>query len=403
MDSMNRQDKKKTVYVGMSPKQSLRDATGQARGVKSDIVYVGMSGGVDSSVAAALLKKQGFSVVGVFMKPWQPYGEEDFCLWKQDREDAMRSASAIGISLLTWDFSREYKKLVTDYMIREYKDGRTPNPDVMCNKEIKFGLFLKRALKEGADYIATGHYARLRRQLSISNYQFSIKSKIQKKEIYKLYQAKDQNKDQSYFLWTLTQEQLQYCLFPVGNLLKPEVRKLAKKFKLPNHDKKDSQGVCFIGPLDMKEFLLTYIKPKKGDIVLLESAHSTRSARSGRVIGQHDGVYYYTIGQRHGFDIKNGAGPYYVVAKDIKNNIIYVGTDTQVVSEKTRVGGFNWMDIQKFPVRLEVKVRYRTKSVKAVLNKKGVLKFAKPERAVTSGQSAVFYRGQLLLGGGIIV
>ena len=220
---------------------------------KIKTVYVGMSGGVDSSVAGALLKRQGFNVVGVFMRPWSPQLEtrnsriETACLWQADREDAMRVATAIGIPLLTWDFSKEYKKLVTDYMIREYKSGRTPNPDVMCNKEIKFGLFLKRALKEGADYIATGHYTRIKREILNTKYEILNKSKIQKKEIYKLYQAKDKNKDQSYFLWTLTQKQLKYCLFPVGDLLKPEVRKLAKKFKLPNAEKKDSQGVCFIG------------------------------------------------------------------------------------------------------------------------------------------------------------
>src|SRR6185369_4612717 len=318
------------------------------------IVYVGMSGGVDSSVAAALLKKQGYQVTGVFMKPWQPFGEEEICLWKQDREDALRSAAAIGIPLLTWDFSKEYKKSVTDYMIREYKDGRTPNPDVMCNKEIKFGLFLKGALKKGADYIATGHY-------------------IERKGD-KLLQGKDNNKDQSYFLWTLTPDQIKHSLFPVGGYTKPEVRKLAKKFKLPNYAKKDSQGVCFIGPLDMKEFLTEYIKPKKGKIL-----------KDGKEIGTHDGVYYYTLGQRHGLDIKLGGGPYYVVAKDIKKNIIYVGTDAEAVAKNTQVGDFNWIDAPKFPMSVDVKVRYRAPSVKATLNKRGQLKFKNPERAVTPG------------------
>ena len=385
---------------------------------KIKTVYVGMSGGVDSSVAGALLKRQGFNVVGVFMRPWSPQLEtrnsriETACLWQADREDAMRVATAIGIPLLTWDFSKEYKKLVTDYMIREYKSGRTPNPDVMCNKEIKFGLFLKRALKEGADYIATGHYTRIKREILNTKYEILNKSKIQKKEIYKLYQAKDKNKDQSYFLWTLTQKQLKYCLFPVGDLLKPEVRKLAKKCKLPNAEKKDSQGVCFIGPLDMKEFLLTYIKPKKGPIILLDKKQNPyspiRANRrigefSGAQIGTHDGVYYYTIGQRHGLDIKTSKGPFYVIAKDIKKNIIYVGPDAQVVGNEARIEDFNWLDRPILPARLYIKVRYRTKSVKATLNKKGILRFEKPERAVTSGQSAVFYSGQRMLGGGIIV
>lgn len=370
-------------------------------------VYVGMSGGVDSSVAAALLKKQGFEVVGVFMKPWSPRGI--VCLWKQDREDAMRAAAVLGIPLLTWDFSKEYKKFVTDYMIREYKAGRTPNPDVMCNKEIKFGLFLQRALKKDADYIATGHYVRLKtnnRKLITNN----KKEKSYKSSVisHQLYQAKDQNKDQSYFLWTLTQKQLQHCLFPIGDVTKPDVRKLAKKFNLPNHAKKDSQGVCFIGPLDMKEFLLTYIKPKKGQIMLFDNNNNFHSPirannRIKKIIGTHDGVYYYTIGQRHGLDIKDGAGPYYVIAKDMKKNILYVGTNAQAVLSKARVSEFNWLNKPKLPAVIDVKVRYRTKSVKAVLDTKGNLVFKKPERAVTSGQSAVFYRGKELLGGGIIM
>jgi tRNA-specific 2-thiouridylase len=336
-------------------------------------VYVGMSGGVDSSVAAALLKKQGFGVVGVFMKPWQPFNDDNFCLWKQDREDALRAAAVIGIPLLTWDFSKEYKKSVTDYMIKEYRAGRTPNPDVMCNKEIKFGLFLKKALKEGADFIATGHY-------------------VIKKDNHRgpeLWQAKDKNKDQSYFLWTLTLPQLRHCLFPIGNLEKPEVRKIAKKFKLPNYAKKDSQGICFIGPLNMKDFLLEYIKPRAGKIL----------NKIGQEIGHHDGVYYYTIGQRHGLNIKMGKGPYYVIGKDIKKNIIYVGDDVNAKQKRTIVKKFNWLS--KAPKIIEVKIRYRTPSVKALLNK-NLLEFKSPERAVSSGQSAVFYKGEQLLGGGII-
>ncbi len=335
------------------------------------LVYVGMSGGVDSSVAAALLKKQGYQVVGVFMKPWQPKGM--LCMWQQDREDALRAAASIGIPLKTWDFSREYKKSVTDYMIREYKAGRTPNPDVMCNKEIKFGVFLKKALKEGADFIATGHYVLLKNA--------------------KMYQAKDKNKDQSYFLWTLTQQQLKHCIFPIGNYPKPEVRKLAKKFGLPNHNKKDSQGVCFIGPLDMKGFLKTYIKPKKGKIL-----HTDK-----RVIGTHDGVYYYTIGQRHGLDIKDGKGPYYVVAKDMKKNIIVVGDDSSASSPNARIAGFNWVSKPDFSHAFDVRVRYRAPLHKAKLSKDGRLVFNNPERAITSGQSAVFYKGAQMLGGGIIV
>lgn len=372
---------KKKVYIGMSPNHRLRRATGQAGGVLNSMskVFVAMSGGVDSSVAAALLKnlpagRQGgpFDVVGVFMKPWQP-AVGSFCMWKEDREDAMRAASTIGIPFQTWDFSKQYKKLVTDYMVREYKIGRTPNPDVMCNKEIKFGLFYDRAIKEGADYIATGHYVKVKNG--------------------RLFVAKDKNKDQSYFLWTLKQKQLMRCLFPVGDYIKPEVRKMAKKFGLPNHDKKDSQGVCFIGPLDMKDFLKTKIKPKQGKVVHLD----------GRVLGNHDGVYYYTIGQRHGLNLGVGGGPYFVISKDIKNNIIYVGGEKDLLAKKMKVAEISWVGKElKLPAQLEVRLRYRAGLKKAVLKKNGELELKTPERAITSGQSAVFYKKGELLGGGII-
>jgi tRNA-specific 2-thiouridylase len=360
-------------------------------------IYVGMSGGVDSSVAAALLKKQGFDVTGVFMKPWQPW--PGLCMWQGDREDALRAASVLGIPLLTWDFSKEYKKEVGDYMIREYKAGRTPNPDVMCNKEIKFGLFLKKALKEGADYIATGHYVR-----RIMNYELPAlpagrrimnsgkKIRNPQSEIFKLYKSKDNNKDQSYFLWTLTQQQLIYSLFPVGDFTKPEVRKMAKKFKLPNHDKKDSQGVCFIGPLDMKIFLEKYIKNKPGKIIF-----------NGREIGTHDGIFYYTIGQRHGLNIGDGGGPYYVLKKDIKKNVIYVGKEKELAGKAAIIEDFSWTNKKPvFPAKVDVRVRYRSRTEKAILSRNGKLEFLRPVRAITVGQSAVFYKGSEMLGGGII-
>ncbi len=379
-----------------------------ARSERGRRVYVAMSGGVDSSVAAALLKKRGFDVVGVFMKPWQP-ATGSFCMWKEEREDAMQAASALDIPFKTWDFSKEYKKSVSDYMIREYKAGRTPNPDVMCNKEIKFGLFFNKAMKEGADYIATGHYVIL--EGPVAPHPMSARPKSlarswgpQSRHPFSLYTAKDKNKDQSYFLWTLKQKQLAKCVFPIGDYLKPEVRKMAKKFGLPNHDKKDSQGVCFIGPLDMKDFLQTKIKTKNGDIILLDPARLTRLARSGRVVGQHDGVYYYTIGQRHGLNIGIGGGPYYIVSKDVKKNIIYVGSEKDLYSNNLKVSDISWVNnAPKFPAQLDVRLRYRAGLKKAVLNKNGELKLKNPERAITSGQSAVFYRKGRLLGGGIIV
>lgn len=339
---------------------------------KKPLVYVAMSGGVDSSVAAALLKERGFDVVGVFMKPWQPK-IDNFCLWKEDRRDAMRAASTLGIPLLTWDFSKQYKKAVTDYMIREYKAGRTPNPDVMCNREIKFGIFFDKALKAGADFIATGHYVLLKDG--------------------RLFMAKDKNKDQSYFLWTLKRKQLGKCLFPVGEYIKPEVRKIAKKFGLPNYAKKDSQGVCFIGPLDMKDFLKTKIKPKSGKIIHL----------NGKILGNHDGVYYYTIGQRHGLDIGIGSGPYFVVSKDIKKNIIYIGSNKDLLSKNVKVKNISWINSGiKLPGSVSARLRYRAGLKKAVLYPDGRLILKSPERAITEGQSAVFYRGEEMLGGGII-
>lgn len=349
---------------------------------KKKTVYVAMSGGVDSSVAAALLKKSGFNVVGVFMKPWQPSVDDKFCLWKEDREDALRVAALLEIPLLTWDFSKEYKKMVADYMIREYKSGRTPNPDVMCNKDIKFGVFLKKALKERADFIATGHYVRI-----------APAQNLKKGKNYRLLTAIDKNKDQSYFLWTLTQEQLKYCLFPVGDYKKSEVRKIAKRLKLPTAEKKDSQGVCFVGELNMHDFLARYIKSRPGNIV----------DENGSVVGQHDGTDYYTIGQRHGLNITGGQGPYYVLKKDKKRNIIFVGPENKLDVNSARVKNISWIKKpDRFPVELSVKFRYRANAIKAFLYSGGILKLKESERAITAGQSAVFYSGENLLGGGII-
>src|SRR3990167_1227454 len=263
-------------------------------------VFVAMSGGVDSSVAALLLQKEaclpvgrGYDLVGCYIKGWYPPGV--ICNWKEDRRDAMRVCAKLGMPFITVDAEKEYKKEVVDYMISEYKAGRTPNPDIMCNKSVKFGVFLKKALAMGADYIATGHYARLR--LKIKNKKSNLKT-------YELAIAKDLNKDQSYFLWTLTQEQLKYCLFPLGGLLKSEVRKIAKKNDLATAEKEESQGVCFIGEFNMEDFLKKYIKQKKGKVV----------TAGGKIIGEHNGLAFYTIGQRHGFGFGGGeGGPYYIV------------------------------------------------------------------------------------------
>jgi tRNA-specific 2-thiouridylase len=380
------------------------------RNIMGKKVFVAMSGGVDSSVSSALLQRAGFDVVGVYMKQWSPKVLGATCIWKQDRQDAMAVCAKLGIPFLTWDYSKEYEKQVGKYMIDSYKKGITPNPDVMCNKVIKFGLFYDKAMKMGADFVATGHYARISfgsQTISLGNQIFSPRTplrvrKLQKnllpREILarsaKLLKAVDNNKDQTYFLYTLKKEQLSKIIFPVGDLKKSEVRKLAKKFGLENAKKKDSQGVCFIGPLNMKHFLKSYIKPKKGNIILIEN---------NKIIGTHDGVYYYTIGQRHGLDVKDGHGPYFVVKKDLKKNIIYVGQEKDLLCQKTKVIDISWINKPKsFPILLDVKIRYRTKSQKAKIDKNGNLIFNKPQRAITQGQSAVFYCGNEVLGGGII-
>ncbi|MBI5731896.1 MAG: tRNA 2-thiouridine(34) synthase MnmA, partial [Candidatus Magasanikbacteria bacterium] len=307
-------------------------------------VFVGMSGGVDSSVAAALLIKRGFDVVGVHLKCYNVDG----CA-EQDAEDARRAAETLDIPFYVFDMEQEYKDKVVEYMVDGYKKGITPNPDVMCNKEIKFGLFLKKALELGAEYVATGHYVRLK--------------KVGKS--YKLFVAKDKNKDQSYFLWTLTQDQLKHALFPVGDFVKPEIRKLAKKLKLPNAEKKDSQGICFLGQVSLKDFLGNYIPEKKGIVV----------NTSGKVIGEHKGAYFYTIGQRSGLGIGGNAKPLYVAEKDIKENALLVAEEGDPVLSKKEVslGGMNFINKHHSTIRANgrmpvmVRVRYRQPLFKATL------------------------------------
>ncbi|MBI3888790.1 tRNA 2-thiouridine(34) synthase MnmA [Candidatus Nomurabacteria bacterium] len=262
--------------------------------MKKKTVFVGLSGGVDSAVSVALLKKSGYEVVGVFIKTWHP----DFlvCNEEEERLDAMRVAAFLDIPFFTFDLVDVYKKEVADYMIREYKAGRTPNPDVMCNKEVKFGAFLKKALAMGADYVATGHYAKAFSTQNFEGGRFRPKGGVMPRNSAPktlLVKGVDPSKDQAYFLWTLRQEQLKKIIFPVGNLEKTEVRKLAKKFNLPVAEKKDSQGICFLGAVDLKEFLKHYIKSKKGKVL----------NENGEEIGYHDGAVFYTLGERHGFTI----------------------------------------------------------------------------------------------------
>ncbi len=348
-------------------------------------VYVGMSGGVDSSVSAALLKAQGYDVTGVFIKVWQPDWIQ--CTWKDDRLDAMRVAAQLNIPFITLDLEKEYKEEVVDYMIAEYKNGRTPNPDVMCNRHVKFGGFFAWAMAQGADYVATGHYAQVEKDPSTNTY--------------KLLAGNDSQKDQTYFLWTLTQEQLSKTLFPVGNIEKPEVRKLAQKFKLATAEKKDSQGLCFIGKIDIKEFLSHFIQTEPGKVL----------DEKWNVIGSHNGALLYTIGERHGFTITSArpdSEPLYVIAKDTSNNTLTVGhknPDGTLPQAKTVIKLSDIVWNQNEPLinkKLQARARYRAPLQTINFTDSQTVQFEVPQSTLSAGQSLVIYDGNTCIGGGII-
>ncbi len=389
--------------------------------MKKQTVFVGLSGGVDSAVSAALLKKQGYEVVGVFIKTWHP----DFleCNEEEERRDAMRVAAHLDIPFLTFDLEQEYKKGVADYMIAEYRAGRTPNPDVMCNREVKFGAFMKKALAMGADYVATGHYSRTSQVKNSSVLLQPAAGPFRRQNLSPvLFKAVDPTKDQSYFLWTLKQDQLSKIIFPIGHLNKTEVRKLAKKFNLPVKDKKDSQGICFLGEVDLKKFLEHYIKPKKGKVL----------NEYGEDIGYHNGVTFFTLGERRGFIITKKTPndkPYYIVAKDIKKNILIVShqksnhnfssgsTQPKVGVKSENLDNFsviikktNWINsIPEEGKKYTAQVRYhgeflacRVESRGPERSRRAQVVFAKPVLAA-SGQSIVIYDGDVCLGGGVVV
>ena len=347
-------------------------------------VFVGMSGGVDSSVAALRLKQQGFEVVGVFIKVWHP----DFlvCNWEQERLDAMRVAAHLEIPFLTCNAEKAYKDDVANYFISEYSNGRTPNPDVMCNRYVKFGAFLDFARENGADYIATGHYAQ---------------KKIGKTRE-ELHRGIDTNKDQSYFVYSLSKEQLAFTLLPVGDTTKDVIRAEAAKAKIPTATKKDSQGVCFLGHIDIKEFLSHYVDLEVGDVLNTE----------GEVIGTHEGSLIYTVGQRHGFTVTTHTekrDAYYVVSKDTDNNTITV-SETKPVLEVTRHLILSQLQLREpitVGMELEAQTRYRQQPfmvrVVSVESFRLELEVLNETDAAASGQSCVLYQGSLCLGGGIIV
>ena len=345
-------------------------------------VFVGMSGGVDSSVAAALLVEQGHDVTGVYMKNWSEDVPGMQCPWADDVADAKRVAVSLGIDFRVFDFQEEYKQRVVDAMVAEYQAGRTPNPDVMCNQEIKFHLFLEAALEQGAEMIATGHYAR-----------------VQKKELAqgaRLLRAKDTEKDQTYFLYRVHEVALQKTLFPLGDYTKSEVRNMARERGLWTAGKKESMGICFVGQVSIREFLGQYLELVPGDII---------DRDTGAVVGQHDSALLYTIGQRHGLSVGGGL-PYYVVGKDVATNVVYVSqnlNDETMWRTQIELGDVHWIgQPPQSDDALTVRLRHRGALRPCQLDGHS-LRLASSERAVAAGQSAVIYRGEEVLGGGIVL
>ena len=367
-------------------------------------VFVALSGGVDSAVSAGLLVEEGYEVVGVYMKNWSgdDFGIQADCPWEKDQEDAEAVCKHLGIQFRSFNFEKQYRDKVVEYFFDEYKKGRTPNPDVMCNKEIKFKLFLDKALAEGADLIATGHYARKKVFDELDNINF------------RLLTGNDDIKNQVYFLYNITQFQLSKTLFPVGHMPKKEVRLLAQKFNLPNANKPDSQGICFIGEIDTLKFLMSGIPQKIGDIVDVDT---------NKIVGKHKGVYYYTNGQRKGLEIGGAGTPYYVCGKDISNNVLYVCHSTMhpaLFKSEANLEEMHWIfegnksDLVSIETEnelvyegLDAVIRYQQKQQKGILKflkaeNKYVFIFEDSQRAVTSGQSLVVFKGDECLGGGVI-
>ena len=386
-------------------------------------VVVGLSGGVDSSVAAYLLKQQGYEVIGLFMRNWHDTTGtlEGDCPWYDDQVFAELVAKRLDIPFRFVDLSEEYKKRVVDYMFSEYEQGRTPNPDVLCNREIKFDVFLKEALKMGADYVATGHYCRKAEEV------------INGRTVYRLLAGADKNKDQSYFLCQLTQEQLRYALFPIGDMLKPQVREIAQEQKLATAKRKDSQGICFVGKVDLPVFLQQQIAAKQGNVHEIlptwrgygkEIAEDDLAAlaepfrytvRDGKKIGVHNGAHFYTIGQRKGLGIGGRKESLFIIATDVKENVIYVGEGDAhpgLYRRALRIlpEDVHWVEpSERMQVgerhRYQVRIRYRQplQQAEIICREEGLyILFDEPQRGIAAGQFAAWYDGEELVGSGVI-
>lgn len=391
-------------------------------------VVVGLSGGVDSSVAAYLLQQQGYEVIGLFMKNWHDDSVtiSNECPWLEDSNDALLVAEKLGIPFQTVDLSEEYKEKIVDYMFNEYEKGRTPNPDVLCNREIKFDVFMKIALSLGADYVATGHYCQ------------KSEIEVDGKPVYQLIAGNDVNKDQSYFLCQLSQEQLSKALFPIGALTKPEVREIAAEMELVTAEKKDSQGLCFIGKVRLPEFLQQKLQPKEGKIVQidkndpvytrenetelsleeqlkLESQKLAYLPTMGKVVGKHQGAHYFTVGQRKGLNVGGTTDPLFVIATDVETNTIYTGLSSHhpglfkkaLFVEKSEVHWIREDMTLKVGETMEVmaRIRYRQPLQKAILHQfeDGMyIQFEEPQSAITEGQFVAWYLGAELVGSGVI-
>ena len=380
-------------------------------------VVVGLSGGVDSSVAAYLLKKEGYNVIGLFMRNWKDESViiDDECPWIEDSNDALQVSEILNIPFQVIDFSKEYKEKIVDYMFSEYKNGRTPNPDILCNREIKFDLFLKKALELGADFVATGHYCRKEEVI------------VNEKKIQRLLSGKDKTKDQSYFLCQVSQYQLSKSLFPLGKLMKKDVRKLASEIGLNTANKKDSQGLCFIGKVKLPIFLQQFLKPKNGKVIEINSKHDIFKkhqnsfhpikyvSEMGKIIGEHNGAHFFTIGQRKGLNIGGTKNPLFVIGTDVKENIIFVGQGDNhpglfrkalTVSKKN----IHWIreDLkikEKDSFEFDARIRYRqplTKCSLTIINGELKVLFNEIQRGITSGQFISWYKNDELIGSGVI-